>query len=168
MALIDLSISLTCKPFIHREVRMFVDVSPGEGLGRECEVALVRGTEGWSGAFEVPDDHSDLILFRLGLCAEEGGLWSLRMAHRELGHEILFDGDQLALAKCWIVGTCSLAVARKLPCPSSAPSLRLVPAVGEAQDPPQRDGNSEPTVPGAFRRPQLALVRYPVPMAKAE
>jgi hypothetical protein len=108
MALIELRVSLeitspSCKP----EVRAWIDLEPDIGLDSEVELPLrqLSGPE-WVGCFTLAQARPQRFLYRLGLAAEAGVDWSLRVHSRRSRRDILLDGDTLATAKCWLVGSC--------------------------------------------------------------
>jgi hypothetical protein len=90
-------------------VRLWIDVDPSAGDWNECEIALQQRAPGqWVGSFSVPSDAPLRFMFRMGLIAAGDGEWSLTLRDRRRCRVLHQDGDTLALAKTWVVGTCSL------------------------------------------------------------
>lgn len=83
------------------EIRMWIDDQFTHDLSSEQEVQLARDEElGWSGTFEA----GGAFIYRIGIVARPGSRWSISFS--DDGEELLFDSDDLTLAKEWLVGTC--------------------------------------------------------------
>lgn len=86
------------------QVRMWIDEQQTSDLASEKEIALIRDAAfAWSAAF----DAQGPFIYRIGIVAAPGSRWSL--SFRSLGEdarELLFDSDELAMTKEWLVGTC--------------------------------------------------------------
>lgn len=88
-----------CEP----QIRMWIDDQLSASLASEQEIALVKEGHAWSGEFSA----LGAFIYRIGIVARPGARWSI--AFRTLGadaQELLFDSDDLTLAKEWLVGTC--------------------------------------------------------------
>jgi len=91
------------------EVRAWIDLQPDAGLGSETELCLRRAPlNTWVGSFATPLSSAGYFLYRIGLVAHPGALWSLRIRQTHDDREVLSDGDVAPLAKSWLVGTCPL------------------------------------------------------------
>jgi hypothetical protein len=78
-------------------------------LSSELELPLVRvAASEWRGHFELDERRCEQFAYRIGLCAHVEAEWSLRLRHRELDCDLLVDSDRLMIAKCWLIGTCSV------------------------------------------------------------
>lgn len=110
MAWIDALIALEIDSREARpSVRLWIDTDPQADEWNECEVALRQRAPGqWTGSFSIPSAASLQLLFRLGLITRGDGDWSLTLLDRTRGRVLHRDGDTLALAKTWVVGTCAL------------------------------------------------------------
>jgi hypothetical protein len=89
-------------------VRAWIDcVMPGD-LATETELALSKqGDCSWKANFCVPERSRAVFAYRVGLLAEAGASWSLRI--RECGQTartLIDDGDVFAMRKEWRLGTC--------------------------------------------------------------
>lgn len=116
MSLVDFRVRLgATEPGCEPAVRAWVDLEPQLSFESELELPLrrIRGSE-WTAALSVSDKSPPCFLYRLGLAAHPGAVWSLTVRHRGLARDILIDGDTLALAKCWLVGVCRIPLAPPL------------------------------------------------------
>jgi hypothetical protein len=97
-------LTLETTPGIQPQVRMWIDDQRIGDLTSEQEVQLVPdGAAGWSAAFRAEGP----FMYRIGIVAAPGSRWAL--AFRTAGErpeELLFDADELTMAKEWLVGTC--------------------------------------------------------------
>ena len=85
------------------EVRMWIDDQLSHDLSSEQEVKLARVEEfAWSAKFEA----GGAFIYRIGIVARPGSRWSISFSSGGDGEELLFDSDDLTLAKEWLVGTC--------------------------------------------------------------
>lgn len=85
------------------EIRMWIDDPFTQDLSSEQEVTLARDEElAWSGKF----DARGAFIYRIGIVARPGSNWSISFSNASDGEELLFDSDDLTLAKEWLVGTC--------------------------------------------------------------
>jgi hypothetical protein len=85
------------------EIRMWIDDQFSHDLSSEHEIALAREAElSWSGKFEA----RGAFIYRIGIVARPGSHWSISFRNASDGEELLFDSDDLTLAKEWLVGTC--------------------------------------------------------------
>jgi hypothetical protein len=85
------------------EIRMWIDDQFSHDLSSEQEIGLVREEElSWSGRFET----RGAFIYRIGIVARPGSHWSISFSNASDGEELLFDSDDLTLAKEWLVGTC--------------------------------------------------------------
>jgi hypothetical protein len=87
-------------------VRMWVDSGSESDLQSETEVALKpHGPNAWLGS--VTFEGALSFFYRLGISAAPGVDWWLRIhplgSQRDL---LVVDGDRLATAKSWLLGTC--------------------------------------------------------------
>jgi hypothetical protein len=131
------------------EVRAWIDLEPDIGLDTELELSMrqVTDTE-WVGCFTLIGTRPQRFLYRLGLAAEPGTHWSLRVRHRGLQRDILVDGDTLAISKCWFVGSCRVpATKRRRAAGMTAHDVR----VDTSREPPT-------TTRAPERNPQTRLV----------
>jgi hypothetical protein len=95
------------------EARFFVDLDPCDTLRSEIEVALIPEPGGlFRGMFRLEPTAREQFFYRVGLCASPGSAWTLRIRSAARDQDLLDDGDTLDTAKCWLVGTCTLAAAR--------------------------------------------------------
>lgn len=113
MSLVEVRVSLervapTCVP----QVRAFIDLQIEAGLGTETELSMrLVDDHTWLGCFTLARKHSRSFLYRLGLVAHSGVAWSVQIAETGTQNILLADGDTFDTAKCWLVGSCSAAVA---------------------------------------------------------
>jgi hypothetical protein len=86
------------------DVRIWVDPDMLAGLGTETELALRSYANNcWSSAFTVTERASIGFMYRIGITADPGTVWSLEV--RECGRAVLNDSDTVAMPKEWLVGT---------------------------------------------------------------
>jgi hypothetical protein len=91
------------------EARFWLDAQSESGLGSEIELPLSQdGNHEWSGTVAL-DDSTPQFLYRMGLLAHEGAIWSLSIRNRTLGYTLLSDSDELGSAKAWLTGVCPLS-----------------------------------------------------------
>jgi hypothetical protein len=86
------------------QVRVWIDDQLSSDLSSEQEIELMRESEDtWVAEF----DAADVFMYRVGIVAAEGAQWSLSFSTTgDKPRELLFDSDELTLAKEWLVGTC--------------------------------------------------------------
>jgi hypothetical protein len=142
MTLIEMRVSIDTKGIdLHRcqpEARAFIDLVPDEGFGSEQELPLRRlGHAQWVGAFVLGEAQPEHFLYRLGLVARAGAEFWLTVRHRGIERDLLMDGDTLAAAKCWLVGSCPLPAQRRGRASAEAAVVGAVTAVpvGVSVDP---------------------------------
>jgi hypothetical protein len=95
-------------------VRAWIDVLRNAALSTEIELALSKqGARQWSATFSVPnadaEHQDDLFAYRVGLIAQPGASWSLRIrqhSDEKIIRTLLEDGDVLTTHKEWLLGTC--------------------------------------------------------------
>jgi hypothetical protein len=94
------------------EVRLLVDLESSCSLHSETEVALqLDGKWAYRGSFVVEQSVPSSLLYRLGICAVPGTLWTLRIRDAD-DRYLLSDADTLDAPKSWLVGSCPLGAAR--------------------------------------------------------
>lgn len=114
MARIELSVSLELNAACVPEVRAWLDLDPHQGLSSEIELPLTESAKGvWRGVFHVDETRCEHFAYRVGLCAHLEAEWSLRFRHAELDRDLLVDSDRLMIAKCWLIGNCSVGRGRQ-------------------------------------------------------
>lgn len=94
-------------------VRAWVDCLQSAQLTSEIELALSKqGSGQWSANFCLPErSDDDAFVYRIGLVAQPGASWSLRIRHRTDAagsRTLLEDGDVLTMRKEWLLGTCNM------------------------------------------------------------
>lgn len=91
------------------EVRLLVDLESIGSLHSETEVAL-QADDHWAfrGSFAVEHPCAASLLYRLGICAPSGTLWTLRIRDAK-DRCLLKDADTLDAPKSWLVGSCPLS-----------------------------------------------------------
>ena len=57
----------------------------------------------WSSAFMVCVRSENAFMYRIGITAEPGTVWTLEV--REKGREVLRDSDTVSMPKEWLIGT---------------------------------------------------------------
>lgn len=88
-----------CEP----QIRMWIDDQLSTDLASEHEITLVRDGQTWSGNFSA----GRTFIYRIGIVARPGARWSIAFRTQAgEAQELLFDSDDLTLAKEWLVGTC--------------------------------------------------------------
>ncbi len=92
-------------------VRAWIDYLQNAELTTEVELALSKeGANKWTANFSVPGDSlEDAFAYRVGLVAQPGASWSLRIRECNQGdgsRTLLEDGDVLTTRKEWLLGTC--------------------------------------------------------------
>lgn len=93
------------------EVRLLVDLESSCSLHSETEVALqLDGKWAYRGSFVVEQTVPSSLLYRLGICAVPGTLWTLRIRDADSRY-LLSDADTLDTPKSWLVGSCPLGAA---------------------------------------------------------
>ena len=135
MAMIEVALSLDlntadCTP----EARVWLDLSPEQGLGSEVEVPLwPKGRNEWRGLFSVDEARCDEFSYRVGLFAHAEAEWSLSFRKCNVDSELLSDSDRLSTPKTWLVGSCSVSERDKYsagpatpPPPTRRPNLVLL------------------------------------------
>jgi hypothetical protein len=86
------------------DVRIWVDPDLEAGLGTETELSLRSHAENcWSSAFMVCARNTNAFMYRIGIAAEPGMVWTLEV--RERGRAVLSDSDTVSMPKEWLVGT---------------------------------------------------------------
>jgi hypothetical protein len=111
MAVVELALTLelgrgVCEP----QVRAWIDVRPELGLESENELPLVRRNPlQWIGFFTVASGPQTYFLYRIGVAAHPGAIWSLLVRRRDRAYVLLRDADSLALPKLWLAGTCPMS-----------------------------------------------------------
>jgi hypothetical protein len=91
-------------------VRFWVDTGAEPALGTEVEICMQRcGPHGFRGTFSRAIlGAQDYFLYRLALLAAPEARWVLTIRDLDHGIELLRDGDDIALGKTWLTGTCPL------------------------------------------------------------
>ena len=92
------------------DVRVWLDHLPDHGLGSEHELPLARsGNNEWSATFLLAGLSQSSFLYRIGVAAPPGCVWSLevRRVGRDRGTTVLADSDIVTRRKEWLVGSCS-------------------------------------------------------------
>ena len=92
------------------DVRVWLDHSPELGLGSEHELPLSRSPNNrWSATFVLDGVTHPSFLYRIGVAATPGSVWSLEVRRAGAGQSttVLADSDVVALPKEWLVGSCS-------------------------------------------------------------
>jgi hypothetical protein len=86
------------------QVRVWVDDQLTGDLSSEQEITLERDSDDqWSAHFTA----RDVFMYRVGIYAAPGSRWALSFfSGGNDERELLFDSDELTLAKEWLVGTC--------------------------------------------------------------
>lgn len=107
--IIDVSIELkTGRTTLVPEARFWVDSQSERGLNSEIELPLKRGSgNSWSGTLAI-EKKSSQLLYRLGLLAHAGAVWSLTIRNRTQRYTLLSDTDELGAGKAWLTGLCPL------------------------------------------------------------
>lgn len=94
------------------EARFWVDSQSERGLNSEIELPLTRGPGNcWTGTLAI-EERSSQLLYRLGLLAHTGAVWSLTIRNRTRRCTLLSDTDELGAGKAWLTGLCPLPQAR--------------------------------------------------------
>lgn len=109
------------------EARFWVDAQSERGLNTEIELPLTaRGEGGWSGTLALEDETAQ-FLYRLGLRAHPGALWTLTIRNKNAGYTLLSDTDELGAGKAWLTGLCALPrlPAAKRKCVGAQPRAEL-------------------------------------------
>lgn len=90
------------------DVRIFLDSEPQGGLASERELPLRRSADNaWSGTFVVRGDRREGFIYRIGMKAEPGTVWSLEVRESgAAGRALLADSDTVVMPKEWLVGFC--------------------------------------------------------------
>jgi hypothetical protein len=105
----DYQLTLTIESADERtpQVRVWIDDQPAGDLSSEQEIKLVRESDAsWCARFS---SRGDAFIYRVGIYAAPNSRWSLSLrAAGDDGEEFLFDSDELAMTKEWLVGTCEL------------------------------------------------------------
>ena len=104
-------LKLECNPGIEPQVRMWIDDQETRDLASEQEVQLVRdGSAAWSAAFDAQGSFT----YRIGIVAAPGSRWTLQFRTTgEEAEELLYDADELTMAKEWLIGTCEMTSLRQ-------------------------------------------------------
>jgi hypothetical protein len=94
-------------------VRAWIDYLQNAELTTEVELALSKdGANKWTANFSVPEaSDDDAFAYRVGLVAQPGASWSLRIRECSAGdttRTLLEDGDVLTTRKEWLLGTCDV------------------------------------------------------------
>lgn len=99
-------LKLESKPGVEPQVRMWIDDQETCDLASEQEVQLVRdGSTAWSAAFDARGSFT----YRVGIVAAPGTRWALQFRSTgEEATELLYDADELTMAKEWLIGTCEV------------------------------------------------------------
>jgi hypothetical protein len=117
----DFQLTLTIESAGERapQVRVWIDDQPAGDLSSEQEIELVHDAEAsWSAYFS---SRGDGFIYRVGIYAAPNSRWSLSLRHAgHNGAEFLFDSDELAMPKEWLVGTCELAQRESSPVSQAA------------------------------------------------
>jgi hypothetical protein len=89
---------------LESQVRIWIDDQLGGDLSSEQEIELSRESDDtWVAEFSA----RDAFMYRVGIAAVAGSQWSLSFSSVGANsQELLFDSDELTLAKEWLVGTC--------------------------------------------------------------
>jgi hypothetical protein len=111
MAVIELAVTLELRPAsCEPQVRAWIDVRPELGLDSEHELPLMRCSPlQWIGFFTVARVPQTYFLYRIGVAAHPGAIWSLVVRRRDRAYALLWDADSLALPKLWLAGTCHVS-----------------------------------------------------------
>jgi len=109
MACYEIKISLSGCTKPAPMVRVWLDPDVNVGSVAEVELPLCRQTDmQWSAAFLLAPPKT--FLYRVGLYAEPGSIWSISICQRgACCREVFFDSDMLALPKQWLLGTYTAA-----------------------------------------------------------
>lgn len=99
-----LKLDTGANPGVEPQVRMWIDDQQSGDLASEQEVELVReGSAEWVAAFSARGP----FLYRIGIVAAPGSRWALTFRTTgEQAEELLYDSDELTMAKEWVIGTC--------------------------------------------------------------
>lgn len=91
------------------DVRIFLDGEPQADLASERELPLRRAADNaWSGSFVMGEGAGDGFIYRVGVRAEPGTVWSIEVREAGAGGPaLLADSDTLVLPKEWHVGFCA-------------------------------------------------------------
>ena len=116
MSLLLIRIGLELTTPVEPEVRAWVDLHPDAALASEVELPLQRSSGSvWSARLLTAPNASGYFLYRIGLAAHPGAVWSITVQDGATQSQLLTDGDVAPLTKCWLVGTCPFRVARSHP-----------------------------------------------------
>lgn len=91
-------------------VRAWIDQLRSAELTTEVELELSKQSGNtWTASFDIGEGGVEAFAYRVGLIAEPGASWSLRI--RDCRDEqawctLLEDGDVLRTRKEWLLGTC--------------------------------------------------------------
>jgi hypothetical protein len=85
------------------QVRVWIDDQLSGDLSSEHEIELEREAGAWSARFSA---NGNAFIYRIGIFAAHGTRWSLCFRNVDEDEELLFDSDELAMPKEWLVGTC--------------------------------------------------------------
>lgn len=141
-ARVELQLSLPSSAVVSiPQVRLLVDLESSRSLHSEIEVALELASR-WlfRGGFSIDPAGSSVLLYRLGICAAPGALWTLRVRDAR-GRYLLRDADTLEAPKSWLVGSCPLGGDREQP----IPGWRGLHLVGRSPQPARSPGSTSPT-----------------------
>ena len=106
MPVIEISVSLDVTVRCRPDVRAFVDLHPEANLNSEIELRLwpEQGNQ-WRGIFSI-NEPCEQFVYRIGIAAHPDASWRMRIRNRNLGVDLLVDGDRLLLPKSWLIGEC--------------------------------------------------------------